>query len=220
MNFNPLVLWVQFFNVPVVCLTEDCVPSSVEVKLVLLRWLGVPLRDGAWLQAPNRVLRIKSDNESGQKHNRDFKKLSPSWRGGVDLNEFRFSYIIKAQELEEEMELYGARTMKEFIACRDIEFLSWPDHTRFWSQIPSLISVVESVYQCWEAGEESVFLKKKTLLLCLRCKIAKINELFLLERWNVRGLGNPETIMALRSVVRKVSPGLVFLSETKLLVIG
>ncbi|KAK2655391.1 hypothetical protein Ddye_008443 [Dipteronia dyeriana] len=34
--------------------------------------------------------------------------------------------------------------------------------------------------------------------------------------WNVWGLGNPRTFMALRKVLKKHSPSLVFLSETKL----
>ncbi|KAF4403174.1 hypothetical protein G4B88_027945 [Cannabis sativa] len=34
--------------------------------------------------------------------------------------------------------------------------------------------------------------------------------------WNAQGLGNPDALTALRAVVRKFSPSLVFLSETKL----
>ena len=34
--------------------------------------------------------------------------------------------------------------------------------------------------------------------------------------WNVRGLGNPCTFGALKRLLKKVSPDLVFLSETKL----
>ncbi|KAF4404587.1 hypothetical protein G4B88_005973 [Cannabis sativa] len=34
--------------------------------------------------------------------------------------------------------------------------------------------------------------------------------------WNARGLGNPGALTALQTIVRKFSPSLVFLSETKL----
>ncbi|KAL5781656.1 hypothetical protein ACOSP7_006685 [Xanthoceras sorbifolium] len=34
--------------------------------------------------------------------------------------------------------------------------------------------------------------------------------------WNVRGLGSPRAFLALRKVIRKQSPNLVFLSETRL----
>ena len=34
--------------------------------------------------------------------------------------------------------------------------------------------------------------------------------------WNVQGLGNLDTVNALRTLVRKVSLGLVFLSETRI----
>ncbi|KAL5752883.1 hypothetical protein ACOSQ2_023390 [Xanthoceras sorbifolium] len=34
--------------------------------------------------------------------------------------------------------------------------------------------------------------------------------------WNVRGLGNPRAVAKLRRVLKKFSPSLIFLSETKL----
>lgn len=34
--------------------------------------------------------------------------------------------------------------------------------------------------------------------------------------WKVRGLGNPRTFGALKRLIKRVSPGMVFLSETKL----
>ncbi|PON60210.1 Ribonuclease H-like domain containing protein [Trema orientale] len=200
MNFNLVAFWVQFFNVPIVCLTEDCakfwgsqigVVEEAEVVGVnmrariqidvtkpfcrgihcsmdeidgkvslLLRYeflsefcyscgiigdrareypkhvseddvenLQVPLRYRAWLRAPNLGSRIKSDNESRQTYNRDIKKLSQSQRGDVDSNEFRSSHITEAQELEEEMELFGVCTVEELAARRDTEFHNRPDRT-------------------------------------------------------------------------------------------
>ena len=36
--------------------------------------------------------------------------------------------------------------------------------------------------------------------------------------WNCRGLGNPWTVQALKRVIKKEDPSLVFLMETKLIV--
>ncbi|PON82315.1 Zinc knuckle CX2CX4HX4C [Trema orientale] len=290
MNFNLVSFWVQFFNVPVVCLTEDCAKfwgsqigiveeaevvrgnmrARIRIDVTMPFCRGICCSMDGIDGEVSLLLRYEflpefcyfcgiigyRARECPKRDSED--DVGNLQRGDVYSNEFCSSNITEVQELEEEIELYGSRSG----VIRDAKMIILPNEKEAMEARTNSLVVVDS--QSNDSVMESVTInagkgKEKDRSPCSSRKkisfkktsankngeivgkmrsgsgvkqkifdqevevddsVQKLKTPRLKMTSNVddfvAGLGNPETITALRSVVRKVSPGLVFLSEIKL----